>query len=334
MNKQIIILSMFLLIGNLFAKKPDWITGKTKKFPQDKYLIGIGIGKTEEQARNNARAEIAKVFTSHVQSETKDYIESFKKISKKKTEIYGIENIKDTTKITTDKIIAGIIIEEFYKEKDTFYALALLDKIKHTNILSEQISNFDTEILNLLKEGKESLNKIKKIKAYKRAQNKYIERNLLNTELKIVNPVGIGLDPSYNPIEITSNLEKALDDLIIFIKVEGENIENIKKTIESSFTKLGFKLQNDVNIKHDVIINSKIIFDELDHPDKSWEWIKYDANFELLDNSTNSVIGSVTSSGKAAQLTKDSAKEKAKNILKKQIEEEIIIKLSVYIVGN
>ncbi len=333
MNKQIIILSIFLLTGNLFAKKPDWITGKTKKFPQDKHLIGIGIGATEESASNNARAEIAKVFISHVQSETKDYIESFKKISKKKTEIYGIENIDQTTKITTDKIISGIVIEEFYKEKNTFYALAVLDKIKHTNILSDQISNFDTEISNLIKEAQD-INKIKKIKNYKRAQNKYIERNLLNAELKIVNPVGIGIDPSYNAFEITSKLEKALDDLIMFVKIEDGNSEDIKKTIESSLTRLGFKLQNDTNINSDVIIKGKIIFDELDHPDKSWEWIKYDANFELLDNSTNSIIGSVTAYGKAAQLTKNAAKEKATNLLKKQIEEELVKKISEYILGS
>ena len=51
---------------------PDWINGASHKYPSEQYLIGRGQAATEEEARDRARADLAKIFEVSVAVESED----------------------------------------------------------------------------------------------------------------------------------------------------------------------------------------------------------------------------------------------------------------------
>ena len=51
---------------------PDWVTGKSAKYPDNRFLVGRGQADSTEDARNRARADLAKVLQVAVSAETKD----------------------------------------------------------------------------------------------------------------------------------------------------------------------------------------------------------------------------------------------------------------------
>jgi hypothetical protein len=57
----------FTLSLSAGPKKPAWVNGPDPKYPETKYVTGVGIGSDLDGARSNARAEIARTFHARVQ---------------------------------------------------------------------------------------------------------------------------------------------------------------------------------------------------------------------------------------------------------------------------
>ena len=74
--KKIALLTTFFFVYGCAttnaAKRPNWISGKDKRYPEETYLTGVGIGKDIDSARSAARAEILKVFEAHIEQTALD----------------------------------------------------------------------------------------------------------------------------------------------------------------------------------------------------------------------------------------------------------------------
>src|SRR5262249_50341955 len=88
---------------------PDWVSGKSSKYPDNQYLVGRGQADTQEDARNRARADLAKILEVAVSARSTD-VTSFTSEGGGKVESQVSRNI--TTR--TDQIVRGIQIPEFW----------------------------------------------------------------------------------------------------------------------------------------------------------------------------------------------------------------------------
>ena len=70
-RKKIIILFFIIFNITIYGKTPEWITNPNKIYSRDIYEFGIGEGKEEKEAENNAFSSLAKVFGMSVKNDTK-----------------------------------------------------------------------------------------------------------------------------------------------------------------------------------------------------------------------------------------------------------------------
>jgi ribosomal protein S20 len=111
--------------------RPDWVDrgGAAMK---DKAVYGVGVASKissvslrRSTADAQARAELAKIFTSRVQNLVKNYEASTNDGDKEAAEAHR----QEATKVFTEMELAGVeIVDRFFDtEQDTQYALARLD---------------------------------------------------------------------------------------------------------------------------------------------------------------------------------------------------------------
>lgn len=63
-HKLVIILIAVSALAGCAGKpnKPDWMVGDTLRYQEAEFLIGHGDGVTSEEAKDRARADLAKIF--------------------------------------------------------------------------------------------------------------------------------------------------------------------------------------------------------------------------------------------------------------------------------
>jgi len=140
----LLVFSTMCLAGfNLFAKQPpDWISGFSGKYPEQTYLLGIGLGDSLDEARSAARAEISKVFKANVTQFSRDTKQESSIQQYNKNRISGSMKTELETSVFTEEVLEGVeIADTWLDEKNkTYYALAVLNKTKTRALLAGQVA--------------------------------------------------------------------------------------------------------------------------------------------------------------------------------------------------
>ncbi|MCD6042544.1 MAG: lipoprotein, partial [Burkholderiales bacterium] len=72
--KRIAMVSILVALGGCASQPaaPDWVSGAAGEYRAAEYLIGRGQGPTGEEARDRARADLAKIFEAEVTAASAD----------------------------------------------------------------------------------------------------------------------------------------------------------------------------------------------------------------------------------------------------------------------
>lgn len=163
MNQELKKCGIFLLINLIvavsgYAGIPDWfISHKHPKYPNSRFIVGVGVGNTREAAIERARADIVSQIEIKISSVTE--ISDYEIDTEAGTKVQL--SISSTIKSEAKQVLSGIQIVEVKESKGRFYALAVLDKVRYTKKLLGEISRFSREIdklkesaLTLMEKGK------------------------------------------------------------------------------------------------------------------------------------------------------------------------------------
>ncbi len=107
---------MFSFLSGCASKPPvapDWISGDSVKYSSAQYLMGRGQAVPQEEARDRARADLAKIFQVAVIAESED-------VQKFKTDPAGPGQYEShasrSISTRTEQIIRGIQIAELWQD--------------------------------------------------------------------------------------------------------------------------------------------------------------------------------------------------------------------------
>jgi hypothetical protein len=121
--------------------QPDWVRGRSSEYPQHAYVTGSGAGSDPETARDNARAEIARIFRSQVESSVSSQTTGTTREVDGRTRSEVIETLEIATRVAAEGDFEGLYIAETWSERSTgtHYALAVLDKEKMRKVLLAEL---------------------------------------------------------------------------------------------------------------------------------------------------------------------------------------------------
>lgn len=292
-------------------KKPGWITGPDPKYPDTKYMTGVGIGADLDGARSNARAEIARTFRARVQQTLTDQqTESSTSSGKKRGPAQGTQKSQMDTTLSTDTLLEGVAVAEtFYDAKaKKHYALAVLDKIALRRTLTGQIVEKEQTISVERNRANESQNPLERARALSAAVAAARERDELSARRRIVDPSGMVDMPTGSTSELETALNKTLSDIPVTVTAEGPDGSKVRDVVTAQITGLGLKVSE--GTKSGLAVKAKLDVSPFDRGVPEWTFFQWNGTVELVDVTTGQVVSSSTPDGVEGHLTTNTARSK------------------------
>jgi hypothetical protein len=322
-----IIMFMFSLLPGCASKPPiapDWISGDSAQYNSAQYLIGRGQAATQEEAKDRARADIAKIFQVAV-AVSSDDVQKFKSAGAEPGQYESQSSRHLTTH--TEQIIRGIQIAELWQNPSTknYHALAVLPRLQTAASLRQQISELDEATGNHIEQSRKNSDLFLKIAAANLAVESEQERESLQKSLQIVDVTGRGPESQWNSAKLNSDLDELLKRVRIASQVTADSTPGLTEVVSGGLAKAGFMIETGQN--PDFILQARMGLADLGLKD-GWYWQRGVLEVTLTETTTNRVRGTRRWTIKSNAPDKESAVKRALNqtdtVLKQELRTAII----------
>jgi len=318
-----------LLLGGCATKptQPDWIAGDSAKYKSSQYLIGRGQASTMEDAKDRARADLAKIFQVAVAVDSED-VQSFRSdssVAGGAGQYAGESSRRISTR--TEQIIRGIQIAEIWQDpaSKNQYVLAILPRLQAAAALRQQISQLDDATQGSVDQSKKNSDLFIKIAAASKAVESQLEREGLQKALQVVDITGRGVDSKYN----SGRLKADMDDLLKRVRVAPKVLEGstpgLDEVVAGALSQAGFMI--DTGEKPDFLLKASLKLTDLGLKE-GWYWQRGNLEISVSEAATGRVRGTQRWPIKGSATDRETAIRRALDeadaILKKELGATII----------
>lgn len=303
---------------------PDWIAGDSAQYSSAQYLIGRGQAATQEEAKDRARADVAKIFQVAVVASSED-VQRSKSDSSGTVQYEGQASRRISTR--TDQIIRGIRIAELWQDPATkdYHALAVLPRLQTAASLRQQISQLDEATGSHIEQSRKNSDLFLKIAAASLAVESEQERGSLQKSLQIVDLTGRGSESQWNSAKLKSDLDELLKRVRIASQVSADSTPDLAAVVSGALANAGFMIETGQN--PDFVLQARMVLDDLGLQ-AGWYWQRGVLEISLSEAATGRVRGTRRWTVKSSAPDRESAAKRALNqadaILKRELRTEII----------
>lgn len=321
--------TIVLLSGGCATKpaQPDWVAGDSAKYKSSQYLIGRGQAATLEEAKDRARADLAKIFQVAVTVDSDD-VQRFKSdstVAGGAGKYTGESSRRISTR--TEQIISGIQIAEIWQDpaSKNQHVLAILPRLQAASSLRQQISQLDDATQGSIDQSKMSSDLFIKIAAASKAVESQQERDGLQKALQVVDITGRGVEPKFNSAKLKADMGDLLKRVSIAPRAVEGSTPGLVEIVAGALTHAGFMI--DSGAKPDFLLTASLSLTDLGLKE-GWYWQRGNLEISLTETDTGRVRGTQRWAIKGTATDKDSAFRRALNetdaILKKELGAAIV----------
>lgn len=329
LSLPVVFAATVLLLGGCATKpaQPDWIAGDSAKFKSTEYLIGRGQASTMEEAKDRARADLAKIFQVAVAVDSED-VQSFKSdstVAGGAGQYAGESSRRISTR--TDQIVRGIQIAEIWQDpaSKNQYVLAILPRMQAAAALRQQINQLDDATQASVDQSKKNADLFVKIAAASKAVGSQLEREGLQKALQVVDITGRGVESKYNSGRLKADMDDLLKRVRVATKVLEGSTPGLDEVVAGALSQAGFMI--DTGEKPDFLLKASLRLTDLGLKE-GWYWQRGNLEISVSDAVTGRVLGTQRWPIKGAATDEETAirrsLDEADAILKKELGATII----------
>jgi len=264
---------------------PDWVSGDSKNYPAAQYLTGHGQSDEREQAKDQARADIAKIFKVNVRASSDDVQTSTREASGKSR---FEEQASLRVSSRTDLVISGIQIAELWQDPATasYHALAVLPRAQAATALRQQMGELDEATGGHVAQARKETDPFFKVAALARALKTQQERDELQKRLQIVDGNGRGAAGEWNSADLQREQQTALRQASIAPRIKGDSSILTTEILAGALVQAGFESHPDA----DYTLQGELRVEDLGKRD-GWHWVRGNLEITLTERASNKVRG-------------------------------------------
>lgn len=316
--------SGMLFSAHVMGASPAWVTGETAEYPANQYLLGRGIGATEEEAKNRARGELAANFEVRIEvlSENTTQLEQ----SGKYEQVSRSASQKVSAK--TNKVINGISLPKIWRNPVTqdFHVLAVLPRAQASASMREELDKLDKALQQYLQAVDSQRDPLLKIGLLSQALQSSIQREGFQSLLKVLDPSGQGVPAPLTQAEVRMQVDENIKNIRIAPEISGgANAREFFNVLKGGLAAAGF-LATDTDTA-DLLLKGNFVVHDLGRQG-NWNWLRVTVEVSLLERTTGRVRGSKIWSVKTSAQDADTARSRAimdvENLLKRELRATII----------
>lgn len=288
--------SAFAAIALLFAflsgcasqpKVPDWVAGESAQYKSAQYLIGRGQSAKLEEAKDRARADVAKTFQVAVVVNSED-------VQRSKSDASGAmqyeQQVSREVSTRTDQIISGIQIAELWQDpaNGNYHVLAVLPRLQTAATLRQQIGELDDATRNYIEQSRKDDDLFMKIADATRAMQAQQEREALQKNLQVVDVTGRGVEPKWNSAKLKSDLGELVKRVSIAPRVADGSPAGLTESVAGALAQAGFVLDTSGHPAFVLQANLNLVDLGLK---EGWYWQRGNLEVTLIETAGNRVRG-------------------------------------------
>ncbi|MDZ7663675.1 LPP20 family lipoprotein [Thiohalophilus sp.] len=270
--------------------RPAWISGNSKAYPTEQYLIGRGEAEHAAVARDRARADLAKIFEVSISEQSRDITEYSRTTGSGEQTQSSLETaISRQIATRTDQTLSNIEIAEIWQDPDSgrHHALAVLDRLKAGQQLRDAIQQLDNLTGKVIEDAWQQSELLRQLARANRAVETQLQRRALQRQLQVIDPIGRGVPSRYQLERLLHDRNNLAQRVRIRTHIEQDASGQLPTIINGALAEAGFRQVDDhANYQLDASL------DLTSFPDQQWHWVHGNLTIVLRSLSNKSVQGS------------------------------------------
>jgi len=318
---------------------PDWVTGtKASAYPDGQFLVGVGQAESRSVAEERAYAAMARIFKADVSSRAKDW-ESYLTLEKRgHVQTERQLTLEVVTQVTTDKLVENVKIAETWRDPKTglHSALAVMNREAAQVTFRSKIAEMDDAISRDVKEARTTRDTYRQARGIRRAIRTLIIRDALNSDLRVVIG-GRGVVSDHSLSGLTGELETLLNErLVVAVEVTGDQAKAVWQAVMEGLVREGLPVTapSGGTATADLLVKGEARLWPMELPDPRFRYARWCAEFVILHQKDQRVLGSVARSGREGHLTATDAAGRALASLQQDIASALAKSLAEHIYGD
>ena len=329
--------------------QPDWIEGVSAAYPSGQYLVGVGQAESRVVAEDRAYAAVARIFKAEVSAQAKDW-ESYLLIEQRghssEERRLTLDNL---TRVSTDKVLENVRIVDRWVDvhRGLHYALAGMHRSQSETSFMERMTELDRSIGDDVEEAHRSSDKLAKVRALRRAARNLVLRETYNTDLRVIRPSGQGIAASYRVSELTHELEQFLTtNLVLAVVMVGDQAEPMQRALTEGLLKEGLQVTSrawggDRSMDGDssgsspeLLVRGVVRIWPIDVRDPQFKFVRWCSDFDVVDVTSQRVVGALSKGGKEGHLSEREAIAKAVRVMQQAFSTDVAKTLAGHVFGE
>jgi hypothetical protein len=330
MNKlfPVLLIVSALLAGCASGGRPNWTDGgKSKNFPPDRYLTGMGTAPALDTAKARARASLAKTVSINI-GDVKEEVS--RQAGKDGSRVLPYVNEARVNQLITNRstqVLTGTRIGETWQGPETkaHYVLAVLPRLQAGNNLKQEIARLDRATGEYVRRSKGEGDILKRVRAASIALDAQVARLGYERTLHRVSGREAAAASQWNIVGLSGDLERLLRRVRIAPQVADDSTGSLGTSTSTALSKSGFQVSDGESAEF--ILNARLKFENLGYKDK-WHWSRGVLTVKLSERASGRERGSVSWAIKASGHSIADAEQriatKVDTLLNRQLRDTII----------
>lgn len=270
------------------AERPAWVDGQSERYSHRLYLTGQGSADTLEDAKDRARADLAKQFEVALWERSQQQQEYRKQQDGEESSESLEQRVSRQLISRTTRTIQGIEIAATWQDEASrsYHALALLSRNKARQQFEQQITALDRQIEQRLIQAESENDPLRKAGLLQQAVDTHLQRSSAQGALQVVDPSGRGLPPSVSMGELLRTRDSLIKRIKLLPKTEGPLAFLIQPILSGNTANAGFRIGTGAEADYTLIAATKL---EPPLQEGGWIWLRGSLELTLRDNDDHDV---------------------------------------------
>jgi hypothetical protein len=329
--------------------KPAWIDGVSADYPPAQYLTGVGQGDNRALSEDQAYAALARIFKAEISAQSKDWESYLVVESRGHSHDERRLTLDNLTRVSTDKVLENVkIVDRWYDpKKGLHYALAGMHRPQAETAFLERIGELDRSVQSDVEEAHQTSDKLAKVRGLRRAARNLVLRETYNADLRVIRPSGQGTAASYRVQELTHELEEFLaTNLVLEVRVTGDQAEPVQRALEEGLIKEGLQVASrssetgqlpagtGVHAAPELLVRGMVRVWPIDVRDPQFTYVRWCSDFEVVDLTSQHVVGAISKGGKEGHLTQREATARVVRVMQQDMSTEVAKAIAAHVYGE
>jgi hypothetical protein len=275
----------------------------------DAYLTAEGLGSTEGEARNQARAELSRIFEARVYSEARDRISAVVESSEDATTETTRQQIESRVRVVSDVKLVGVEVGEAWPQGGLYHALAMLDRRKARDSWASEVEDIDQKITSLLGTLGSLRGRLLKYRALRAAADLWVQREVLVSRLRVLGFYS-GPPSGYDVAEVFRKTAEIKSSMPVYIEVVGEHAHALKGPLLKALGLAGYVMAEKPDAAS-VVITGTVLVEPVDLENPRLRYARASLTLAITDAEAGLSVGEVTEKQRGAHITYREAVDRA-----------------------